>query len=66
MKELELRIPKVRIFRNPLPQGLETLLFEPEISSTFIVLQVFPLSLDIRTSSRRGGLLARLLRSDSL
>lgn len=41
-----------------MPQGLETILFEPEISSTFIVLQVVPLSLDYRTSSGRGCLLA--------
>ena len=66
MKELEPWIPKDRTFRNSLPQGLETLPFETDTSSPFIVPQVFPLSLDIGTSSRRGGLLTRLLGSESL
>ena len=66
MKELELWIPKDRTFRNSLPQGLETILFEPEISSTFIILQVFPLSLDIRTSAEEIACWLCLLWRDSL
>lgn len=63
MKELELWVPLARTLKLI---ALETFLFQREISSTFIVVQKFHLSLDIETRSPRGGLRACLLWGDSL